>query len=251
MKPMEWDADLYENEHGFVSEHGKDLLTFIPKKPGTRVLDVGCGTGTLAAKLVDEGLRVVGIDESPEMIAKAQALYPDIDFRVEDALSMEFSSEFDVVFSNAVFHWIPDHTTLLRHVRKALIPGGKLVCEFGGVGNIVRIQRAFERSLERRNITYTSPFEFPELAEFKQLLFDAGFVVELINIADRITPLKGGARGMRTWVEQFFEADLSALPEVEQARIIAEMEDELQSALWDGQRWSADYRRLRVVATAL
>ena len=248
---MRWDAELYENEHDFVSEYGKDLLQFLPREFGTRVLDVGCGTGTLAARLVDEGLRVVGIDESPEMIARAQAVYPDIEFCVQDALSMDFTSEFDVVFSNAVFHWIPDHAALLQRIRTALIPGGKLVCEFGGVGNVVRIQDAFERSLKRRGISYTSPFEFPESNAFKQLVFDAGFVVELINMSDQYTPLNGGARGLRTWVEQFFEADLSALPEAEQAMVIAEMEDELQSVLWDGQRWSADYRRLRVVATAL
>lgn len=248
---MKWDADLYDNEHGFVADFGKDLLAYVPKKPKTRILDVGCGTGKLAARLVDEGMRVVGIDESPEMIARAQALYPDIDFRVENALEMEFDSEFDVVFSNAVFHWIPDHTELLRRIRRALVPGGKLVCEFGGVGNVVRIQRAFEGALRRRAIAYVSPFEFPEIEEFEKLLIDSGFVVEIITIYDRMTPLDGGPRGLRTWVEQFFAADLAQFSPQERASIYAEMEDELQMALWDGQRWAADYRRLRVVAEAI
>lgn len=65
------------------------------------------------------------------------------DFRVCDALGLPFKNEFDVVFSNAVFHWISDHDTLLKNVHKVLKPQGLLVCEFGAAGNILPLNMHF------------------------------------------------------------------------------------------------------------
>lgn len=69
---------------------------------------------------------VIGVDSSESMIKRAQQQYPDIKFIVSDALALPFEEQFDVVFSNAVFHWITDHNALLNNIHKVLKPGGCL-----------------------------------------------------------------------------------------------------------------------------
>ena len=118
---MDWNADLYENKHDFVAEYGRDLLSHVPDifpllAPGT------------AHALLEKSTSVVGLDASPEMIGKARQLYPGMDFRVLDACLMPWNNWFDVIFSNAAFHWIPDHGALLKAVSRALKPQGKLIC---------------------------------------------------------------------------------------------------------------------------
>ena len=83
------------------------------------------------------------MDQSETMIKKAQEQYSNIEFIVYDALALPFESQFDVIFSNAVFHWIKDHETLLDNINKVLKPKGLLVCEFGASGNVATIENAF------------------------------------------------------------------------------------------------------------
>lgn len=128
---MDWNAEWYENKHGFVAEYGRGLLSCVPENPDQSILDLGCGTGTLTHALLEKSSSVTGLDSSSEMIAKARQLYPGMDFRVLDARLMPWRNRFDIVFSNAAFHWIPDHGTLLNAVSRVLKPQGKLVCEFG------------------------------------------------------------------------------------------------------------------------
>ena len=105
----EWNAALYDNKHDFVAEYGKGLLEYIPQNEKQSILDLGCGTGTLTVQLNNLAKTVIGVDQSESMIKKAQEQYSNIEFRVCDALALPFESQFDVVFSNAVFHWIKDH----------------------------------------------------------------------------------------------------------------------------------------------
>ncbi|MEI3567963.1 MAG: methyltransferase domain-containing protein [Akkermansia muciniphila] len=79
---MDWNAEWYENKHGFVAEYGRELLSCVPENPDQSILDLGCGTGTLTHALLEKSASVTGLDSSPEMIAKARQLYPGMDFRV-------------------------------------------------------------------------------------------------------------------------------------------------------------------------
>ena len=103
---MKWDSKLYDNKHSFVAEYGKGLLEFVPVDKKQRILDLGCGTGVLTEQLLKYGGYVLGVDGSEDMVAKAKQNYPHIDFEVNDALKLAYSNEWDIVFSNAVFHWI-------------------------------------------------------------------------------------------------------------------------------------------------
>lgn len=245
---MDWNAELYENKHDFVAEYGKSLLDCIPENPGQLILDLGCGTGALTRALLGKSHYVTGADASPDMIRKARELHPGIDFRVMDACRMPWKSRFDVVFSNAAFHWIPDQNTLMENIFRVLKPQGMLVCEFGASRNIRRIQEAFRAALSRRNLHHRNPFYFPTAEEYRERLEEAGLRPEVVMDYDRPTPLKDGPDGLRNWVRQFFAADLAPLEESRRVLIVQEMEAALRDDLWDGEQWVADYRRLRAIA---
>lgn len=245
---MKWNVELYDKEHQFVSEYGKSLLEFVPVDRTQKVLDIGCGTGTLTHELLQRSGYVLGIDGSKDMIQKAKKQYPEVDFAVLDALKMTDQKEWDVIFSNAVFHWIPNHKLLLSNIYRALKPEGKLVCEFGAHGNIAIIEEGFAKSLQEFGCIYHSGFNFPTVQVFKDVLVQEGFKVEEIYSYDRPTPFKDGEKGMRNWARQFFASHLEPFSETEQEEILKNLEDNVREALWNGEKWVGDYKRLRVIA---
>jgi trans-aconitate methyltransferase len=245
---MKWNTDLYDKSHSFVSEYGKSLISHVNCNSGQVILDLGCGTGTLAYELSKKGATVIGIDPSAEMVDKAKNSYPDLTFLVEDATKLPYESSFDTVFSNAVFHWITDQEKLLQCVHNALKPNGALICEFGAHGNIHSIQSAFSKITKTYGYDFQNPFYFPTSDEYAKLLSHAGFKIEHIMDYDRPTPLAGGANGVRNWVIQFFEKDLKFFTQDQQETILNDLDKELKPILWRGDIWIADYRRIQVIA---
>lgn len=244
----DWNAALYDNKHDFVSEYGKGLLEFVPKNKNQRILDLGCGTGTLTAQLSNLADTIIGVDSSVNMIEKAKEQYTDIQFMVCDALALPFEKQFDVVFSNAVFHWIGDHNALLKQVYKVLKPNGLLVCEFGANGNVVTIENAFMNACQDFGYKYTSKFNFPTVDTFSDLLKKNNFMIDKIYDYNRSTPLRDNKRGLANWMKQFFASDLELMSGKIQDEIIKKVEDLTKEHLWNGAEWSADYRRLRAIA---
>ncbi|MFD0897971.1 methyltransferase domain-containing protein [Loigolactobacillus binensis] len=245
---MEWNAQQYEDQHSFVFKYGAGLLPLI-STDATTILDVGCGTGDLTDQLRQQGYTVKGIDQSANMIKTAQQLYPQTDFAVADILALPTSQHYDVIFSNAVFHWITQQDQLLAQVAQLLNPHGKLICEFGAQGNIQAISDAFSQQLAKLGVSYRSPFFFPSPTAYKKRLLQHGFQVEQIVAYPRPTTLSAGLAGLSDWVKQFFAADLAKLSVQQQATVLANMTQELTPKLWRTDHWEADYRRLRVVAT--
>ena len=248
---MEWNADLYDGRHGFVSQYGKSLLEYIPADKSLSVLDLGCGTGTLTKELSLRAGEVQGVDASDEMIRRARELYPGVEFEVADALSLKWEDRWDIVFSNAVFHWISRQDLLLKSIRRVLKKGGKLVCEFGAKGNIGHIEEAFSRALSAEGHVYKSPFCFPAPEDYARLLAAEGFAVEELSDYDRPTPLEDGEKGLENWMRQFFAGHLEGMSPDACIRLFRKVEQELKPFLWDGVQWVADYRRMRVIAVKL
>ncbi len=107
-----------------------------PLYVGDAVLDIGCGAGVdslVAAHLVGAGGRVVGIDVTPAMIARAQAHlarlgWPQVSFRVADAEALPFpDNDFDAVISNGVFNLTVNKAKALQEAHRVLKPGGRLM----------------------------------------------------------------------------------------------------------------------------
>lgn len=245
---MEWNSTLYDKKHDFVAKYGKGLLEFVPQNAKQTILDLGCGTGILTAQLAQLCNKVVGVDSSENMIDKAREDFGDIEFKVCDALALPFEKEFDVVFSNAVFHWISDHDVLLKNIHKALKPQGILVCEFGASGNIATIENAFAEACNSLGDGYEAKFNFSTVEDFGNLLKKNGFVIDRIYEYDRPTVLKDGEQGLVNWIKQFFVSELEVMPEHVQAIAFENVERLTRETLWNGKEWVADYRRLRVIA---
>src|SRR6202451_3950990 len=126
-----WDAAAYADNAHFVPALGQPAVDLLQPQSGERILDLGCGDGVLTEKLVALGAQVVGIDNSPDMIAAARQR--GLDARAADASALVFNNEFDAVFSNAVLHWIKDDPDApIAGAFRALKTGGRFVGAFGG-----------------------------------------------------------------------------------------------------------------------
>jgi trans-aconitate methyltransferase len=215
-----WSPASYQQNAAFVPALGVPLLARLAVQPGERILDLGCGDGTLTEQIAAAGASVVGIDASPEMVAGAAGR--GLDARLIDATTLPFESEFDAVFSNAVLHWISDADAVLGGVRRALKPGGRFVGEFGGHTNIAAISVAMRAVFARHNLPYTRHWYYPSEEEYRERLEANGFVVEDIRLFPRPTPLPTGMTG---WLRTFAMAQLNSVPAADRARIEQEIVD--------------------------
>src|SRR5690625_999116 len=102
----EWNPNLYDTKHSFVSKYGKDLVNLLAAKENECILDLGCGTGDISNLIQDSGAHVLGVDSSSKMIQQAKYKYPHIPFEVGDANQLQYENKFNAVFSNATLHWI-------------------------------------------------------------------------------------------------------------------------------------------------
>lgn len=245
-----WDPAAYDDVQSFVADYGTDLLALLDPSAGERVLDLGCGTGTLAARLVDAGARPVGADRSAPMLARARREHRGIDLVRADARALPFAGAFDAVLSNAVLHWIPerDQDAALAAVHGALVPGGRFVAEFGGTGNVATVVDAVRAEAAERGYETDHRWYFPGVGEYAPRLASAGFEVRYARLFDRPTELEDGEAGLASWLRMFGDDLLAPVPEAERAAVIAGVEDRLREELFRNDRWVADYRRLRVVA---
>jgi trans-aconitate methyltransferase len=250
--PNDWDPDDYERGHEFVYEYGGDVVDLLDPAAGERVLDLGCGTGHLTARIagsVGPAGRVVGIDRSPEMVARAREAHPEVEFLRADARTFAAREPFDAVFSNAALHWIDEQDAVAATVADLLGPGGRFVAELGGTGNVEAIVAATTAACEERGYAVENPWYFPSVGDHATLLEDHGFEVRFARLFDRPTDLDG-PEGLREWLGMFGDSLLASVPPADREAVVGDVEDRLRGALYDGASgtWTADYRRLRFVA---
>jgi trans-aconitate 2-methyltransferase len=141
----DWDAAAYSHVAIPQEAWARELLERLPLRGDETVLDAGCGSGRVTSLLIErlpEG-RVVAVDASPSMVEGVRGvLRPGDRALVADLAELELGHRVDAVFSNAVFHWIPDHERLFRALHRALRPGGRLVAQCGGQGNLEHFHAA-------------------------------------------------------------------------------------------------------------
>ena len=234
-----WDAADYARVGSFVSELGGAALDLLDPQPGERILDVGCGEGSLTRKIIERGATVLGVDNSPEMIAAARANGVDaVRLSVAD---MTFSSEFDAAFSNAALHWVLEKEQAARAIFRALRPGGRFAGEMGGEGNIARLQQVVDEEMILRG--YAPPVEahnwYPAPEEFAAVYEAAGFREVDARLIQRPTPIP---HGIANWVLTFRKGwlDRAGVPEEERADLAANVADRFGTD-------TADYVRLRFI----
>jgi trans-aconitate 2-methyltransferase len=150
----EWDAAGYEELSSPQTRWGAAVLERMDLRGDEAALDAGCGTGRVTELLLEklpEG-SVLAVDGSEAMVGAARRRFagdPRVRVERQDLPSLEVAEPVDLVFSTATFHWIKDHERLFARIAKALKPGGRLVAQCGGEGNIARATRATRAVMAR------------------------------------------------------------------------------------------------------
>jgi trans-aconitate 2-methyltransferase len=178
-----WNGADYERHSSHQRRWGGSLLAELTLRGDERILDLGCGDGTLTRQLADRVPRgcVLGVDAAPGMLEAAEAKCgPNMRVACLDIADLAFEAEFDVVFSNATLHWLPDHAAVLRGVHRALRPGGILRGQFGGEGNIPNLVACTRHRMASPPFLgafagFRWPWTFPELTAYEALLGKSAF----------------------------------------------------------------------------
>jgi trans-aconitate 2-methyltransferase len=158
---------------------GRDVLDRLDLRGDERVLDAGCGTGRVTAALAERVPHghVIAIDGSPAMVEQAKARLGDTaDVRVADLLELHLDEPVDAILSTATFHWIADHDRLFTRLREVLKPGGRLVAQCGGAGNVAAIDAAARRVAPDLFATWDGPWNFASPEETEARLRRLGWV---------------------------------------------------------------------------
>ncbi len=243
----EWDPEAYVERTAYVPRMGRALVDTLAAQPHERVLDVGCGDGTLSLAIAHSGAEVIGVDMSEAMVLAAQAR--GISAHCGDMCALEYEAEFDAVFSHVALHWLPEsmHPEALSGMWRALKPGGRLVAELGGRGNIGAVLTALRALLSTRGVDITPPFYFPTSERYAAWLKAAGF--DDIHIETRHEAVSLEPAGIDGWFDVLGAPMLSRLALEDRASARAHIKDLLAPTLQDEHgHWWMDCIRLRVLA---
>jgi trans-aconitate 2-methyltransferase len=179
----EWDAETYDEVSGPQFNWGMEVLERLELRGDETAVDAGCGSGRVTEQLLErlpDGC-VIAVDGSEAMVEKAKERLGDrAGYLVSDLVELELPDRVEMVFSTATFHWIGDHDRLFRQLRGVLKPGGRLIAQCGGKGNVATHTEAiaavaadpeYGQHLDQARGLWN--FASPE--ETEQRLEDAGF----------------------------------------------------------------------------
>ncbi len=188
-----------------------DLLHEVKLQGNEAILDVGCGEGKITADFAKTlpDSRVVGVDNSAEMVEYASrtypsSIYPNLSFDRVDARSLYFQEEFDLCFSNTALHWVDDHQAFLRGASRVLRSGGRLVVSCSGEGNAADVLRIFAElmALEQWQpyfYNFHSAYSFYSDKDYSVWLAETNFKVEQLRLAPK-DMVHQGRTGLGNWI---------------------------------------------------
>jgi trans-aconitate 2-methyltransferase len=258
----DWNAAAYDDLSDPMFEWGMALLRSLELKGSERLLDAGCGSGRLTEELLNrlpDG-EVVALDFSPKMLEQARQRLGRFGGRVEfihaSLERFELAAPVDGIFSNAVFHWVADHQAMFHTLHRALRPGGWLVAQFGGVGNLAKTyRRAHEVAAQPRFHEHLKSAEddpnfgphFEDVAATRERMQAAGFEVGEARLHTVVPRFERRER-----YEAFLETVVLRQPAMKLPRPLRqEFLEEISKRSWrDEGAYSLDYVRLTVRAKA-
>lgn len=220
-----WNAAEYAANSAVQQCWARELIDRVDLRGQELVLDVGCGDGKVTAEIarVLPYGRVLGIDNSPEMMAFAQAKYPptkiaNLKFQLCDARKIGSAlGIFDLIFSNAALHWVDDHEAVLSGAASVLKPGGRLVISCGGKGNADDVFLALRPELRgQRWRAYfrklPAPYFFYAPGDYEKWLAKWGFEIKHLRLASKDTTY-AGADGFAAWLRTTWLPYVQRVPE--------------------------------------
>ena len=260
MRATDWNAAAYDEISDPQFAWGMALLETVELTGNERVLDAGCGSGRLTQELLRRlpAGEVVALDSSPQMLEQARQRLVDF-ARVEfvQASLQEFALDrkVDGIFSNAVFHWVPDHVAMFRCLHRALVhgrtpSGGWLIAQFGGVGNLQRTHRRADEVAAQspfrehlRGVEYGPHFE--DVASTRRRMEAAGFHVSQAGLHTVEAPFESRERYETFLQTVVLRQPLAKLPDGLQSEFLHEVS---RLTLQEEGAYMLDYVRLTVRA---
>ena len=243
--PRDWDARAYDRVADPMTRWGTSILDRLPLEGDECVLDAGCGSGRVTEALAERlpRGRVIALDGSPAMVEAARdrlARFGDrIEYVVADLgapLPIDAGS-LDAILSTATFHWVPDHDALFANLATVTRPGGPLVAQCGGVGNIASVHRV----LATIGDGWLGPVRFETPLATTRRLDAAGYVDVECWLTDEPTRFEPGATFETYLRTVVLGAHLERLPPDEHAAFVRAVADRMPEPL-------IDYVRLNIVA---
>lgn len=229
MNTYNWNAKDYEKNSSAQQRWARELIARLNLTGDEHILDLGCGDGKVTAEiaqLVGNG-SIIGVDNSRPMVDLAnskypQNTYPNLSFQVMDATNLSFESCFNLVFSNAVLHWVKNHQPVIQGLYKSLKVGGKILLRMGGKGDAAGILSVMDEMKASNKwaqyfTEFVFPFTFMGVDEYQVLLKDAGFSATRVELIPK-DMMHDGKSGLEGWIRTTW------LPYTE--RIPKEMRDE-------------------------
>jgi len=183
MSVRDWDGASYDRISTTMEALGLEVLARLELAGDELVLDAGCGSGRITQALIQRlpRGRVIAVDQSASMVAAArERLGETAEVRELDLLELELDEPADAILSTATFHWIADHELLFARLRAALCPGGALVAQCGGEGNIDVLRGEAHRVLARDPYAehfrdWRAPWNYAAPERTRERLLAAGF----------------------------------------------------------------------------
>jgi len=183
-----WDPAQYERFRKERSQPFFDLLALVQKSPAMRVIDLGCGTGEWTRHLHVElgATTTLGVDRSEAMLSRASALAFEAHEIAAWASARGHDKAYDLIFSNAALHWLPDHDALLTHLTRALAPIGQLAVQvpanFDHATHRVAAEVALEPAIAARFAADAPPREVLAPEAYARSLHRLGYVEQHVRL---------------------------------------------------------------------
>lgn len=259
---LEWDAEEYEVLSGPHLGWGTDLLARAlrhwPLRGDEAAIDAGCGTGRVTELLLERlpWGTVLAVDASGAMVEAARERFAgDPRVRAErlDLLCLEVEEPVDLILSTATFHWIKDHPTLFEVLARALKPGGRMVAQCGGIGNVAHVQTVAESVMQedrfREHFTgWTGPWNFADPETTRVRLEAAGFDEVETWLHEEATEFDSTGELARFLKTVVLGQHLASLPEVEHEPFVAAVAGQLVT---EAGAPVINYVRLNILARRL
>jgi trans-aconitate 2-methyltransferase len=234
-----WNPEQYARFREERSKPFYDLAAMVQKHRGMRVLDLGCGDGSLTSWLHDhlEAVETLGVDNSDTMLAAAeQHARPGLRFERADITTFEAPAQFDLVFANASLQWVPDHEALIPRLCGLLAPGGQIAVQVPANDDHVSHTTAHEVAATEPFVsalgTYLRGFDrVLRPARYAELLWEQGCEEQQVrlNVYPHLMP---GYEAVVEWVRGTYLTAYEARLGAELfAQFLAEYERRLAAAL--------------------
>ena len=247
-----WDGAAYDRVGTPQAAWGRAVLERLPLQGDETVVDAGCGSGRVTEMLLERlpAGRVIAVDGSASMLAAARerlAGRGDVEYVEADLLELDLGGRtVDAVLSTATFHWIADHERLFQRLHAVLRPGGRLVAQCGGAGNIARVLARGEEVAQSARWApllagYGDMHHFAGPEETERRLRAAGFAEARCWLHDEPTQPPEPALFLATVV---FGAVVQDLPDDQRLAFAEEVVAGLP------EPFTADYVRLNIDAVA-